>query len=75
MSYEDIKEGREKRAAKEQATEDKGKRGLKRKSPLPKADAPEPKAKVARVSEAPEPARAPLAWMSEVQVGPMARMY
>lgn len=75
MSYEDIKEAREKRAAKEQATANKGKRGRKRKSPAPKADAPEPKAKVARMSEAPEPARAPVAWMSEVQVAPVARMY
>jgi hypothetical protein len=50
MSYEDIEEARAKRAAKE-ATAGKGKRGRKRKSP-PEAGAPEPKAKVARISEA-----------------------
>jgi hypothetical protein len=75
MSYEDIEEARAKRAAKEQAkAKGKGKRGRKRKSPALEADAPEPKARVARMSEAPEPARAPVAWMSEVQVAPVARM-
>lgn len=75
MSYEDIEEAREKRAAKEQATTDKGIRGRKRKSPSRKADTPEPKAKIVRISEAPEVARAPAVWMSGVQVAPVARMY
>jgi hypothetical protein len=43
----------------------KGKRGRKRKS-LSEASASEPKAKVVRTSEAPEPARALVARMSEV---------
>jgi hypothetical protein len=64
MSYEDLREARAKRAAKEKATAGKGKRGRKRKSPAPEAGAPEPKAKVARMSEAPEPARAPVARMT-----------
>jgi hypothetical protein len=85
ISYKDIQEARETRAAKEhaatdknkrglkraardEASLDKGKRGRKRKSPAPKADVPELKTKVARMSEAPEPATAPVAWMSEVQV-------
>jgi len=49
MSYEDIEETRAKRAAKEEATTGKGKRGQKRKSPAPEAGALEPKAKVARM--------------------------
>ena len=49
MSYEDLKEARAKRAAKEQATKDKEKRGRKRKSPAPEAGEPEPKTKVARM--------------------------
>ena len=44
MSYEDIEEARAKRAAKEEATAGKGKRGWKRKSPALEADALEPKA-------------------------------
>jgi hypothetical protein len=76
MSYEDLEEARAKRAAKDAAkAKGKGKRGRKRKSPAPEADALEPKAKVARRSEAPEPVRAPVAWLSEVQVAPVARMY
>jgi hypothetical protein len=47
MSYEDIEEARAKRAAKEEATAGKGKRG--RKSPALEADAPEPKAPVVRM--------------------------
>ncbi|KAF2804521.1 uncharacterized protein BDZ99DRAFT_467223 [Mytilinidion resinicola] len=91
MSYEDIEEAREKRAAKEQAasdkrergqkraakredTADKGKRSQKRKAPAPKGDS-QPRAKVVRISEAPEAARAPVVWMSEEQVAPVARMY
>lgn len=50
MSYKDLSEARVKRAAKDKASEDKGKRGRERKSP-----APEPKTKVARISEMPEP--------------------
>ena len=49
MSYEDIEEARVNRAAKEEATTGKGKRGRKRKSPAPESGAPEPKAKVARM--------------------------
>lgn len=53
MSYENIEEARAKRAAKEQATAGKGKRGRKRKSPASEAGTPESaKAKVARMSEA-----------------------
>ena len=58
MSYEDLSEARVKRAAKDKASEGKGKRGRKRKSPTP-----EPKTKVARMSEVPEPWRAPVARM------------
>ena len=55
----------------EEASADKGKRGRKRKSAALEADAPEPKAKMARMSEAqveedknvPEPVRAPVARM------------
>ncbi len=50
MSYKDLSEARVKRAAKDKASENKGKRGRERKSP-----APEPKTKVARISEMPEP--------------------
>jgi len=46
-----------------EATAGKGKGNRKRKSPAPEADAPEPKAKVVRMSEAPEPVRAPVARM------------
>jgi hypothetical protein len=52
----------------EEATAGKGKCNRKRKSPAPDIDAPEPRAKVARMSEAPEPARA------SGQVAPVARM-
>jgi len=50
------------------ATTGKGKHGRKRKSPALEADALEPKAKVARTSEALEQVRA------SVQVAPVARM-
>jgi septum formation inhibitor MinC len=72
MSYEDLEEARAKRAAKEKATAGKGKRGRKRKSPAPEPEPePEPEAKVARMSEVPEPAKAPVApWRA-----PVARMY
>lgn len=65
MSYEDLSEARAKRAAKEKATASKGKHGRKRKSPAPETSSPEPEAKVARMSEAPElkPWRAPVARM------------
>ena len=59
MSYEDLQEARKKRAAKDAAAAVKPKRGRKRKNG-PEAE-PEPKAKVARMSEAPE------ARMSEAQ--------
>jgi hypothetical protein len=49
MSYEDIKEARAKRAAKEQATAGKGKRGRKRKSDVLESDASEQRAPVARM--------------------------
>lgn len=52
----------------------KGKRGRKRKS-LPEAGAPEPKANIIRMGEAPEPVRCPVvAWTSEEQIAPVARM-
>ena len=75
LSYEDLKEARAKRAAKEKAIVDKGKgkekRGRKRKSPAPEADSSEPEAgslvpkkKVARMSEQMskvlEPAKTPI---------------
>ena len=72
MSYEDLVAKRAEKEAKEQAkTKGNGKRGRKRKSAAPEADAPEPKAKVSRMSEAqveedeiaPEPPRAPVARM------------
>ena len=71
MSYEDLVAKRAEREAKEQnKAKGKRKRGRKRKSPE-EAGAPEPKAKVARMSEAqveedeivPEPWRAPAARM------------
>jgi hypothetical protein len=68
MSYEDLKEARVKRAAKEEATAGRGKRGRKRKSAAPEAGAPEPKVKVARMIEPPEPWKAPVARMSEAHV-------
>ena len=51
----------------EEASADKGNRGRKRKSTVPEADPPEPKAKKARMSEALEPARVPVAQMSKMQ--------
>ena len=78
MSYEDLEEARAKRAAKEKATAGKGKRGCKRKSPASEPEpelepepGPEPEAKVARMSEVLEPAKALVApWRVLV-----ARMY
>jgi hypothetical protein len=81
MSYEDLKEARAKRIAKDAVkAKGEGKPGRKRKNPAPEtdvlqADVPEPKAKVTRMREAPEPASAPVAQISEVQVAPVARMY
>jgi hypothetical protein len=76
MSYKDLVEARAKRAAKDAAkAKGQGKRGRKRKSPTPEADAPEPKTKVARIRDAPEPAKAPVAHLSEGHVAPVARMY
>jgi hypothetical protein len=65
MSYEDLEEARAKCAAKEEAkaTASKGKRGRKRKSLPEPASAPESEVKVARMSEASEPAKAPVARM------------
>ncbi|KAL6717734.1 hypothetical protein ACLMJK_003819 [Lecanora helva] len=66
MSYEDLREAGAKRATKEKATANKGKRGPKRKSPTPGAEVESevqadslmivkspslPKAKVARMGE------------------------
>jgi len=71
LSYEDIEEARTKRAEKEAA---KGKRGRKRKSAAPEADVPEPKAKVARMSDTQvaetvaSESKSPVARMSERQV-------
>jgi hypothetical protein len=83
MSYEDLQEARAKRAEKEAAKEakGKGKRGRKRKMATPEADAsepeteasefeenaPEPNAKVMRMSE--KPARASVVQMSGTTVG------
>jgi hypothetical protein len=59
MIYEDLGDARAKRAAKEKAraTAGKGERGRKRKSPPESADVP------ARMSEASEPVKAPVARM------------
>ena len=75
MSYEDLEEARAKRAEKEAVNEakGKGKRGRKRKSAVPEADAPEPKVKVARISNAPESARGSVVQMSGTQVTPDSR--
>jgi hypothetical protein len=52
----------------------KGKRGRKRKSP-PETGVGEPMAKFVCMSKAPESVKLPVvAWMSEVQVAPVARM-
>jgi hypothetical protein len=61
----------------EQATADKVTRGRKRKCAALEAEAPEPKAKVARISKAPEPepARASVAQMSRTQVASVPRMW
>ena len=70
MSYEDLEEARAKYAAKEKAnvTASKGKRGRKRKN---LASEPEPEAKVARMSDVPEPVTAPIVpWRA-----PVVRMY
>lgn len=65
ISYKGLKVARAKRAAKEEAkaTAGKGQRGRKRKSPTPEAGVIEPKAKVARTIETPEPWKAPIAQM------------
>lgn len=52
----------------EEATAGKVKSGRKRKSAAPDTDALEPEAKVARISEVPDPAKVP------GQVAPVARM-
>jgi hypothetical protein len=65
----------------DEATTDKAKRGWKRKSAMPEADISEPKAKVARISNAPESARDSVAQMTRTQVmpdpprAPAARMW
>jgi hypothetical protein len=74
MSYEDLKEVRAKRAAKEKATAGKGKRGCKRESPALEAEVEAGlsmlKDKVARISEV-ELAKALVAlWRA-----PVARIY
>jgi hypothetical protein len=58
MSFEDIEVVRAARAAKE-VIKGKGKRGRKRKSAALEADEPEPEPEVARMTEVPEPWRAP----------------
>jgi hypothetical protein len=62
MSFEDIEVARAARAAKE-VIKGKEKRGRKRKSAALEADEPEPEPEVARMIEAPEPWRAPVARM------------
>lgn len=75
MSYEDLEKARLERAAKDAAKANgKGKRGRKRKGPTSEEDGPEPTAKVARVSEAPEQLTVSVGWSSDVQVAPVARM-
>ena len=78
------KRGRKCKSATPEADEaiaDKAKRGWKRKSAVPEADAPEPKVKVARISNAPESARGSVVQMSGTQVtpdprrAPVARMW
>ncbi|MCJ1363236.1 hypothetical protein MMC16_002343 [Acarospora aff. strigata] len=70
----------------EEATADEANRGRKRKSTVPEADAPEPKVKVARISNAPESARGSVVQMSGTLVvedeivpdplrAPVARMW
>jgi hypothetical protein len=61
ISYEDLERARVKRAAKEEATTEKGKRGRKRKSPTPEGGMSEAQTVVTRMSEVPEPWRAPVA--------------
>ena len=63
MSYEDLEEARAKRAAKEKTSSGKVKRGRKRKSAEPELGVPEPETEVTRMSEIPEPWRAPVAQM------------
>jgi hypothetical protein len=63
MSYEALEEAREKRAAKEAASTERGKRVRKRKSPATHADVPEMKTRVTRMSKVPEPWKAPVARM------------
>lgn len=71
MSYEDLENARAKRAAKEEATASKGKRGRKRKSPALEAGALVPKSKTARASEVLVPGANPAKpWRA-----PVARMY
>jgi hypothetical protein len=62
MSFEDIEAARAARAAKE-IIKGKGQRDRKRKSAALEADEPEPEPKLARMIEAPEPWRAPVARM------------
>ena len=74
MSFEDLSEARAKRDAKEKAIASKGKRGCRRKSPAPEAEAEAGlsmlKDKVARISEV-EPAKAlGVPWRA-----PVAKMY
>lgn len=57
----------------EEASADKRKCGRKRKSAALEADAPEPTAKVARMSEASEPAMAPVAQMIALVAQMIAR--
>jgi hypothetical protein len=70
----------------DEGTADTARRGRKRKSATLEGDTPEPSAKVVRISQAPEPARATGAQMSETQVvedesvpkpfrAPVARMW
>ena len=85
MSFKDLMEARAKRTEKDAAEEnkDRGKRGRKRRTAAPEADTPQPK--VARISEAPEAARATVQ-MSATQItedvivsepwrAPVARMW
>lgn len=85
MSYKDLEEARAKRAAKEKATAVKGKRGLKRKSRMPEAEAEvEAQPGSLKVVTDSSVSKDKVAWMSEVEPAmvlegpwraPVARMY
>ena len=75
MSYEDLEEAREKRAAKDAAkAKGKGTRGRKRKNPATAGIESWPSAKFSRGGEAPESMRTPGTGLVQGQIAPVARM-